>query len=135
MTKKHWALLKVLVIVACHSKKNNNSNFLIISVQNVVWSIDVKRIAVKCHFCMICVTCVRKNLLILILGSIDKKKQYSISDFTYNIEPLKLGKLLTLIIWIYVNAFVYVLFTHYSRPYNHKWTFTLYHQSDLQNFS
>jgi hypothetical protein len=37
---------------------------------------------------MICVTCVRKNLLILILGSIDKKKQYSISDFTYNIEPL-----------------------------------------------
>jgi hypothetical protein len=31
-----------------------------------------KRIAVKCHFCMIYVTCVRKDLFILILGSINK---------------------------------------------------------------
>jgi hypothetical protein len=47
---------------------------------------------------MIHVTCVRKDLLILILGYIDKSN-IQLGDSSYhNIEPLKLGKLLTLII-------------------------------------
>ena len=46
---------------------------------------------------MIHVTCVRKDL-ILILGYIDKSN-IQLGDSSYhNIEPLKLGKLLTLII-------------------------------------
>jgi len=66
---KHFEdLLKVLVVVA----KNENNNFLIINVQNVVLYMNAKKVAVKCHFCMIYVTCVRKDLfIIIILGSIE----------------------------------------------------------------
>ena len=35
---------------------------------------DLVKIVVKCHFCMICAICVRKESFILILGSIYKKQ-------------------------------------------------------------
>jgi hypothetical protein len=54
--------------VAYHSK-NKNNNFVIINVQNVVLYMNAEKIAVKCHFCMMYVEYVRKDLFILILGS------------------------------------------------------------------
>ncbi|MFL6367407.1 MAG: hypothetical protein ACJ72T_02515, partial [Nitrososphaeraceae archaeon] len=61
----------------------NNNNFAIINVQNVVLSTNAKKIAVKCHFCMMCAICVKKGVFILILGSIYKNNLLVTSSFLY----------------------------------------------------
>jgi hypothetical protein len=58
-------------MAACRNN-NNNNNFVIINVQNVVLYTNAEKIVVKCHFCMMCAICVRKDGFILILGSIYK---------------------------------------------------------------
>ena len=66
--KNHWALLQVLE-VACHKY-----DFVIINVQNVVWSTNAEIIAANYGFCMMFVICVRKD--VLILGSAYKTIAY-----------------------------------------------------------
>jgi hypothetical protein len=49
----------------------------------VVLSTNAEKIAARCHFCMMCVTCVKKGVFILILGPIDKNNLLVTSSFLY----------------------------------------------------